>query len=88
MKLSKYDSVYFLGIGGIGMSALARWFKRRNLFVAGYDRTPSDLTSTLEDEGFDIHYEDNIEKIPSRLDKEKTLVVFTPAIPGDHKELN
>lgn len=88
MTLTKYDSIYFLGIGGIGMSALARWFLRQGLRVAGYDRTATTLTAALEDEGMKVHYDDNVESIPSdvRNNPERTLVIFTPAIPKDHRE--
>ena len=88
MKLAQYDNIYFLGIGGIGMSALARWFMRQGLNVTGYDRTATTLTSALEKEGIKIHFEDSVQSIPAevRNDKDKTLVVFTPAIPKDHKE--
>lgn len=79
-------SVYFIGIGGIGMSAGARYFKAKGFAVSGYDKTPSDLTAELEKEGIDIHYEDNIDYIPA--DVENTLVVYTPAIPENLKELN
>lgn len=88
MKIDQYDSIYFLGIGGIGMSAIARWFKNKGLQVAGYDRTPTPLTHELIEEGMEIHFEDRIEFIPGYISKEKTLVVFTPAIPKDHKEHN
>jgi UDP-N-acetylmuramate--alanine ligase len=88
VQLSKYDSVYFLGIGGIGMSALARWFKRKGLRVAGYDRTSTDLTRELEKEKMEIHFEDQIDQIPAYISKAGTLVVFTPAVPPDHCELN
>jgi len=86
MNLKNYDSIYFLGIGGIGMSALARWFKHAGLKVAGYDRTATPLTHELIEEGMEIHFEDNIETIPGYITKEKTLVIFTPAIPKDHKQ--
>ena len=86
MKLEQYDSVYFLGIGGIGMSAIARWFKHKGLRVSGYDRTPTPLTHELIEEGMEIHFEDRIEFIPGFITKEKTLVVFTPAIPKNHLE--
>ena len=86
MKLEQYDSVYFLGIGGIGMSAIARWFKHKGLKVAGYDRTPTPLTHELLEEGMEIHFEDKIEFIPGYISKQKTLVVFTPAIPKNHVE--
>ncbi|MFZ6002197.1 MAG: Mur ligase domain-containing protein, partial [Bacteroidota bacterium] len=86
MKLGNYDSVYFLGIGGIGMSALARWFRHKGLRVAGYDRTATPLTHELIEEGMDIHFEDKIEAIPGYVSAAKTLVVLTPAIPKDHKQ--
>ncbi len=88
MKLDQYDSVYFLGIGGIGMSAIARWFKHKGLRVAGYDRTPTPLTHELIEEGMEIHFEDKIEFIPGYISKETTLVIFTPAIPKNHVEHN
>lgn len=88
MKLEQYDSIYFLGIGGIGMSALARWFKHKGMRVAGYDRTPTPLTHELIEEGMEIHFDDKIEFIPGYISKEKTLVVFTPAIPKNHIEHN
>jgi UDP-N-acetylmuramate--alanine ligase len=88
MKLDQYDSVYFLGIGGIGMSAIARWFKHKGLRVAGYDRTPTPLTHELIEEGMEIHFDDKIEFIPGYISKEKTLVIFTPAIPKNHVEHN
>jgi len=71
------------------MSAIARWFQAKEILVAGYDRTSSDLTKALEEEGMDIHYEDDLELVPEPfLDSEGTLVVFTPAVPDDHTELN
>lgn len=80
--------VYFIGAGGIGMSALERYFMARAMFVAGYDRTPSELTERLREEGVDIHYEDNPDLIPEPFrNKDNTLVVYTPAIPETHKEL-
>lgn len=88
MRLSDYDSVYFLGIGGIGMSALARWFNCKGMKVAGYDRTSTALTDQLKKEGMLIHFEDRIELIPEFVKKEKTLVVLTPAVPKDHLEWN
>ena len=88
MKLKQYDSIYFLGIGGIGMSALARWFKHKGMRVAGYDRTPTPLTHELIAEGMEIHFDDKVEFIPGYISKEKTLVVFTPAIPKNHVEHN
>ena len=78
-------NVYFIGIGGIGMSAIARYYKFKGLDVSGYDRTPSELTHKLEDEGIRVHYEDRPDLVPS--DKEETLVVYTPAIPQDLGEL-
>ena len=88
MQLDQYDSVYFLGIGGIGMSAIARWFKHKGLRVAGYDRTPTPLTHELIEEGMEIHFDDKVELMPGYITKEKTLVVFTPAIPKNHVEHN
>ncbi len=82
---TKYKNIYFIGIGGIGMSAIARYFKFKGLNVSGYDRTESELTDKLEEEGIQVHYEDNIDYIPK--DKENTLVVYTPAIPHDMGEL-
>lgn len=82
---TKYKNAYFIGIGGIGMSAIARYFKFKGLNVAGYDRTESELTDTLQKEGIDVHYVDNVDFIPK--DIENTLVVYTPAIPHDLKEL-
>ncbi len=82
--LKEGQNVFFLGIGGIGMSALARYFNSRGFKVGGYDKTPSVLTRQLEAEGMNIHYEDDL----ALIDKEAALVVYTPAIPSDHKELN
>ncbi|MBQ0063583.1 MAG: UDP-N-acetylmuramate--L-alanine ligase [Prevotella sp.] len=82
------EAVYFIGAGGIGMSALARYFLHKNLFVAGYDRVPSSLTQALEGEGMHIHYDDDVALIPDECrKKDSTLVVYTPAIPADHNEL-
>lgn len=82
-----YQNYYFLGIGGIGMSALARFFKAKGFEVAGYDRTRSDLTQQLEQEGIAIHYEDEASNIPSPFKQpDNTLVVYTPAVPVDHSE--
>ena len=78
-------NIYFIGIGGIGMSAIARYYKRKGYAVGGYDRTPSDLTRELEQEGIAIHYEDRPELIPHN--PETTLVVYTPAIPETLEEL-
>lgn len=81
-------SFYFLGAGGIGMSALIRYFLSKGNLVAGYDRTPSELTEHLMEEGAQIHYEENVGLIPEACkDKTKTLVVYTPAIPQEHAEL-
>lgn len=83
----KYENIYFLGIGGIGMSALARYFLHEGYSVAGYDLTATPLTRALESEGAAVHYEDDPEQIPAKMrNKENTLVVLTPAIPSDHKE--
>lgn len=85
---TQIQSVYFVGAGGIGMSALVRYFLSKGKFVAGYDRTTSELTEALSKEGAVIHYEDNVSLIPAPcLDKESTLVVLTPAVPQDHAEL-
>lgn len=81
--LEKIREVYFIGIGGIGMSAVARFFHSKGITVSGYDKTPTVLTKELEASGMAIHYEENIEAIPKQVD----LVVYTPAIPKDHKEL-
>ena len=80
-----FDKIYFIGIGGIGMSAIARYYKFKGLAVSGYDRTASPLTSELIAEGIPVHFEDRPDLIPQ--DAEKTLVVYTPAIPEDLKEL-
>lgn len=88
MDLHQIKAVYFIGVGGIGMSAIARFFLHKGLPVAGYDRTPSDLTRELEKEGASIHYTENVDVIPREFrEKTSTLVVFTPAIPETHKEL-
>ena len=84
-KLLGYDNVYFIGIGGIGMSAIARYYKFKGYPVAGYDRTPSALTRALEAEGISVHYEDDPKRIPKNA--ARTLVVYTPAIPEDMQEL-
>lgn len=84
----KYRNIYFLGIGGIGMSALARYFLHTGCGVAGYDRIPSQLTHRLEAEGAAIHYEDDVRLIPQEfLDPATTMVVYTPAVPEEHGEL-
>ena len=82
------NAVYFIGAGGIGMSAIARYFLRQGMVVGGYDKTPSKLTEALEHEGMLIHYEEDVEQIPQACrDPKQTLVVYTPAIPAEHKEL-
>jgi UDP-N-acetylmuramate--alanine ligase len=81
LNLKDLHSIYFLGIGGIGMSALARYFKRSGVRVSGYDKTPTALTEQLQTEGMEIHFDDDITKIPAGID----LIIFTPAVP---KELN
>lgn len=88
MELKDIKAVYFIGAGGIGMSAIARYFMHRGVVVAGYDKTPSTLTKQLEKEGMLIHYEENLNEIPHACrDKASCLVVYTPAIPATHKEL-
>ena len=88
MNIDTIHSVYFVGAGGIGMSALVRYFLSLGKVVAGYDRTASELTERLNSEGATIHYEDNVELIPTAChDKNHTLVVYTPAVPQDHSEL-
>ena len=90
IKLAELKQVYFLGIGGIGMSALARWFLQNGFPVAGYDKTESPLTKTLVAEGMDIHYSDDVALIPSICleNPEACLFIYTPAIPTDHIEKN
>ncbi len=88
MDINTIKAVYFIGIGGIGMSALARYFLSRGKCVGGYDRVSSDLTEKLEAEGAHIHYEENVPLIPAQfLDPKTTLVVYTPAVPASHREL-
>ncbi|HSZ85777.1 MAG TPA: UDP-N-acetylmuramate--L-alanine ligase [Puia sp.] len=84
IELNKINRIYFIGIGGIGMSALARYFNSKGVIVSGYDKTETTLTQQLTKEGIKIHYEDNLEFI----DKEAQLIVYTPAVPAEHKELN
>lgn len=89
MEMQKITSVYFVGAGGIGMSALARYFRAKGKQVAGYDKTPSDLTAALIEEGIRIHYMDDITLIPEDCKQiDSTLVIYTPAIPETHTELN
>ena len=78
-------NIYFIGIGGIGMSAIARYYNAKGFKVSGYDKTPSPLTEALENEGIEVHYEDNTDYVPK--DVAETLVVYTPAIPKDMGEL-
>lgn len=88
MELKDIKAVYFVGAGGIGMSAIARYFRQKGLVVGGYDKTPSDLTRRLEKEGIRLHYEEDVNQIPEECKlKESTLVIYTPAIPATHKEL-
>ena len=88
MDLAQVRYVYFLGIGGIGMSALARWFRANGRSVAGYDRAPTALTEELQREGISVHFEDDVQRIPAEVmaHPTQTLVVYTPAIPKDHAE--
>lgn len=89
MEMKDIKAVYFIGAGGIGMSAIARYFIRHGLVVAGYDRTPSTLTRQLEKEGMILHYEEDISEIPHACrDPKSCLVIYTPAIPSEHQELN
>ena len=88
MEFKDIKAIYFIGAGGIGMSAIARFFLNKGLVVAGYDKTPSDLTKTLEKEGMLIHYEEKIDAIPIECkNPQSCLVIYTPAIPADHQEL-
>ena len=88
MEIKDIKAVYFVGAGGIGMSAVARYFIRKGVVVAGYDKTPSALTHQLEREGALVHYEENIDEIPHACrDPKSCLVIYTPAIPANHKEL-
>lgn len=86
--INNTKNIYMIGIGGIGMSALAKYFRQKSKKVAGYDRTPSSITRDLECRGISIHYEDSVAEIPETfLDKNNTIVIYTPAIPPDHGEL-
>jgi len=88
MNINNIKSVYFVGAGGIGMSAIARYFLKKGLIVGGYDKTPSDLTRQLEKEGMLIHYEEDVNQIPQACkNQQECLVIYTPAIPAEHKEL-
>lgn len=88
MNLNQIHNVYFIGIGGIGMSALARYFKAIGKNVSGYDKTETELTQELASIGIDIHFEDSISLIPSDYYIENTLVIITPAVPKTHSEWN
>ena len=88
MNLNQIQNVYFIGIGGIGMSALARYFKTIGKNVAGYDKTPTDLTDQLMESNIQIHFEDNIDLIPKDFFIENTLVIITPAVPNHHSQWN
>ena len=90
MNLFNYKLIYFLGIGGIGMSALARYFNHYKIRVSGYDKTETTLTKELANEGIAIHYSEDVEQLKTLLSaytKEEALIVYTPAVPKDHKEL-
>ncbi len=88
MEIKNIQAVYFVGAGGIGMSAIARYFIKKGMVVAGYDKTPSTLTKQLEKEGMLIHYEEDINEIPQACKNPAScLVIYTPAIPEDHEEL-
>ena len=88
MESKDLKAVYFVGAGGIGMSAIARYYLKRGLVVAGYDKTPSELTRQLEHEGMLIHYEESVADIPQACRQPQScLVIYTPAIPADHEEL-
>lgn len=89
MDFKNIQNFYFLGIGGIGMSALARYFNAQGKFVCGYDKTSTNLTNELSSEGIEIHFEDEVNLISNKIleDKDNSLIVYTPAIPQDHKEL-
>ncbi|HTB31725.1 MAG TPA: Mur ligase domain-containing protein, partial [Bacteroidia bacterium] len=91
MRFDSLKYVYLIGIGGIGMSGLARYFKSLGKSVSGYDKTPSTLTHEMENEGIEIHYEDNIslinKEIIDHISAIDTLIIYTPAVPSDHNEL-
>ncbi len=88
LNFTDIKQVYFLGAGGIGMSALARYFASQGIAVSGYDRTATDLTATLENEGIAIHYTDDPTLLPANLDVADSLIVYTPAVPSTHQELS
>src|SRR4051812_44905478 len=83
VDLKKISKAYFIGIGGIGMSAIARYFSSKGVTVSGYDKTETNLSKKLEEEGINIHYSDDI----NLLDRDAELIVYTPAVPKDHREL-
>ena len=83
--MKTYNNIYLIGIGGIGMSALARWYRHAGCRVSGYDRTPSPVTRALEEEGIPVHFEDNASLLPPS--PEDTLVIYTPAVPAEMGEL-
>lgn len=89
MIFGKYSQVYFLGIGGIGMSAIARYFNISGATVSGYDKTPSELTKSLQEEGISVTFDESVESIPNSViqNPEQTLFILTPAIPADHPQL-
>ena len=86
--LDHIQNFYFIGIGGIGMSALARYFNAGGKSVSGYDKTPSEITKALQSEGISVHFEDEVSLVNKQFSKENTLIVYTPAIPSDSKLLN
>ncbi|WP_372746276.1 UDP-N-acetylmuramate--L-alanine ligase [Lutibacter sp.] len=89
MNLNNIHNIYFVGIGGIGMSSLAFYFKSNGKNVAGYDKTPSEITNSLQEKGIDVHFEDSVNLISETFkDIYNTLVIYTPAIPKNHTELN
>src|SRR5690606_884670 len=88
IQLEHIQNYYFIGIGGIGMSALARYFNANGKHVGGYDKTPSDITTALQKEGITIQFEDEVALVETKYAKENTLIVYTPAIPLDSKLLN
>ncbi len=88
MDLNKIHNIYFIGIGGIGMSAIARYFSANGKKVAGYDKVQTPITDSLEELGIRVHFQDDVKKIDLAFsDKEKTIVIYTPAVPSNHKEL-
>ena len=90
MNIKTLKYIYFLGIGGIGMSAIARWFIANGYHLAGYDKTTTPLTNALQAEGVPVHFSDDISLIPAEFlaNPAETLIVYTPAIPKDHQEYN